>query len=550
MMAHRCLVTTGCFLYEANVIVNSCRSTIHWPWRSPSPVISDLLANTMHALSARNGTVDCSRVLFDIDDTSPLIKYTPSGAWTHMNQSSDSFAGPYHAGTLTQATGRGASAYFTFNGTSIKIHGGARSFYGSFNVTLDGQSYTRNSWAETNSSGPGVLFDVSSLSQGMHTLNVSQVGDGMFDIDKISWTTSIFPSKNGETQLEEVVYDDTDSAFSWTPDGTWDRQLSKFPTFRNQTGQLLGETVSLFGTVGHSNAPYKVQLDGSGPQLFDGGSDIYNEHVMLFFADNLGPGNHTLVVTNAQNDRSGLKLEIDYAKTKRWPVTLSSATNSPSDPMPTSLKPAIVIGTVIAGIVVVFLICAVFLLFRRNRSMHAKLQSGYMVQSHLNMPHSPHSSITETLVPYIYSSLVSPPPESREKKSHSRFGSEQSLTAGDALFHMLSVRAQAGSRASSSSSEDLRPIALQQRPPKRTPKAKAERGEEPSDSTMIDAAVERRCMRGDRDDGDSEAAPLVRRREEWSEALTWAEDFVHVPVAGDMEPPAYWQATASYFARR
>lgn len=77
---------------------------------------------------------------------------------------------------------------------------------------------------------------------------------------------------------------------------------------------LLAEAVSLFGPSGPSNGPYSVQLDGGKTATYNA-TTIYptNYAVMIYHADNLGPGLHEIVLTNLPAS-SGQSLAIDYAQ--------------------------------------------------------------------------------------------------------------------------------------------------------------------------------------------------------------------------------------------
>lgn len=88
---------------------------------------------------------------------------------------------------------------------------------------------------------------------------------------------------------------------------------------------LSGEVVSLFGTSGPSNGLYSAQLDG-GQTVQYNASNAYptNYGVMIYHADNLGPGTHQLVLTNIPA-ASG-SLSIDYAQL--WNIAKYFAVNS------------------------------------------------------------------------------------------------------------------------------------------------------------------------------------------------------------------------------
>lgn len=86
---------------------------------------------------------------------------------------------------------------------------------------------------------------------------------------------------------------------------------------------LPAEAVSLFGTSGPSNGPYSVQLDG-GQAVTYNATNAYptNYAVAIYYADNLGPGVHEIVLTNLPAS-SGQSLTIDYAQLLTTPKYFS-----------------------------------------------------------------------------------------------------------------------------------------------------------------------------------------------------------------------------------
>ena len=75
-----------------------------------------------------------------------------------------------------------------------------------------------------------------------------------------------------------------------------------------------GESVSLYGAVGPAYGRYTVQLDGGGAQGFDA-RDVYTQtQVLLYHANNIGNGTHTLVLANSPTqDAPQSSILIDYA---------------------------------------------------------------------------------------------------------------------------------------------------------------------------------------------------------------------------------------------
>jgi hypothetical protein len=70
--------------------------------------------------------------------------------------------------------------------------------------------------------------------------------------------------------------------------------------------------VSLYGPVGPGSSPYSVQLDGGSPANYGGEKQFYTPNILLYHADDLGPGRHTLKLL-CQPSAPGQIFSIDYA---------------------------------------------------------------------------------------------------------------------------------------------------------------------------------------------------------------------------------------------
>jgi hypothetical protein len=70
--------------------------------------------------------------------------------------------------------------------------------------------------------------------------------------------------------------------------------------------------VSIFGTVGPDNSLYTVSLDSQQAIQYNATAYLTFYEVMLYHADNLGPGQHQLTLTNLP-ETNGQTLNIDYA---------------------------------------------------------------------------------------------------------------------------------------------------------------------------------------------------------------------------------------------
>lgn len=77
------------------------------------------------------------------------------------------------------------------------------------------------------------------------------------------------------------------------------------------TFTFAGDTVQIYGSTGPNDAPYSVQLDGGSSSTFNATKFADHQQVLLYYADNLGPGSHNVKIVN-QPALSGQSLNIDY----------------------------------------------------------------------------------------------------------------------------------------------------------------------------------------------------------------------------------------------
>ena len=106
-----------------------------------------------------------------------------------------------------------------------------------------------------------------------------------------------------------------------------------------------GDTVQIFGTVGPKDAPYSVQLDNGSLSTFNATKYKAYQQILLYYADNLGPGSHNVKITN-KPALPGESLNINYALVD---VTLSVHTRCLCLWMSTHATPSNVLPAVPRG---------------------------------------------------------------------------------------------------------------------------------------------------------------------------------------------------------
>jgi len=76
-------------------------------------------------------------------------------------------------------------------------------------------------------------------------------------------------------------------------------------------GIVIGSNVELYGVVGPCSGAFTVQIDNGPPRTLNATRQRFSPRMVLYQDSGLGPGQHTLRVTNAPF--SGQTLSIDHA---------------------------------------------------------------------------------------------------------------------------------------------------------------------------------------------------------------------------------------------
>ncbi|KAG6836999.1 hypothetical protein H0H93_016459 [Arthromyces matolae] len=122
---------------------------------------------------------------------------------------------------------------------------------------------------------------------------------------------------------------------------------------------MTGLGVQLYGPVGPNGAAYTVQLDGQKPHTFTSNKELYKPQVLLYHADTLSSGKHSLTFT-CEPSSSGQGCSIDFANV----YTTSAQTSSHAG---LSVGPVVGITLSAVGIVGAFIALSLFLRYRRQK---------------------------------------------------------------------------------------------------------------------------------------------------------------------------------------
>ncbi|KAG6878473.1 hypothetical protein C0993_006315 [Termitomyces sp. T159_Od127] len=294
-----------------------------------------------------------SGLVLTIDDGNPLITYGPAGAWTQHNSSTDTTeAINFHSETWMMTQTPGATISFAFEGVDFVVYGTKSPQNGNYTVDVDG-IVGNVLWTGQNTSiqYSVPIYTSRVLPPMAHTITILNKNSGSLSVDYITWNVIVDSNKSGT--LSRLVLDDIDPSFNYYG-GPWSDLPSHVGNFSDNTGHststlgsafnltfsgkdftivvmrisfdfhMEGDAISLYGSVGPNNGAYSVQLDAQSAETFVATEPTYVTQTLLYYGNNLGPGNHTLHVINEEDSL----FEVDYAEIFTLPNLLSNATST------------------------------------------------------------------------------------------------------------------------------------------------------------------------------------------------------------------------------
>ncbi|PBK91430.1 hypothetical protein ARMGADRAFT_201061 [Armillaria gallica] len=326
-----------------------------------------------------------------VEDGSPLIFYSPAGAWTD-SPNDDSFLPDYSGVSLHTTSMEGATATISFYGTGLTIYGGHRPTYGTYTVSLDGQGLSKGNANDIQASTRQLLATASGLPNGNHTAVITNTGPAI-DIDYIDIECEIGSSP----ELITTPFDDVDSHISYLPSES-DWSINDKPAFINGTLHFTnvtdasaslsfaGDAVALYGTVSPDHANIRVSVDGRETTLSGGSNGFVSSlhpGILLYFSNDLGPENHTITISADREPYTGPFVDIDaiivYSSNgtnneggpvngARQPVA-SSLSSDASPSGSNSVATSTIVGAVLGGVGGMALLAALLLLLYRRRRL-------------------------------------------------------------------------------------------------------------------------------------------------------------------------------------
>ncbi|ESK96616.1 hypothetical protein Moror_6836 [Moniliophthora roreri MCA 2997] len=320
-----------------------------------------------------------------VEDSSPLITYSPPGAWADSDPN-DALKSRYSGESIRTTRTRGAQATIIFNGTGISIFGFDKPNFGAFTVTVDGQTVDSGNAATTNSSPKKLLASIHGLKKGPHTVIVTN--DDTSDINIDYMDVQHEGGLEGATVVTSMI-DDTDPKIDYQPLNAW--RTNNADVFMNRTLHFArtngasvslsftGEAIAVYGTVSDDHANMRMSLNGQTTTLSAGsgvggvGAATYlHPQVLLYFADGLGAGTHLISVISDIRDETAPFIDVDAFVVFSFDGGNSTGTGIGSNSGPQSSRSVptkTIVGAAVGGgiALLVFIALAVFFILRKRR---------------------------------------------------------------------------------------------------------------------------------------------------------------------------------------
>ncbi|KAG8908427.1 hypothetical protein FRB99_006632 [Tulasnella sp. 403] len=319
-----------------------------------------------------------------IEEGSPLITYSPPGAWSD-GTSGDPLLGSYSLNSFRLTTTFNATVSFKFNGTSVWVHGARRGNHGLYFASINNSTMQFNG-SSVNSDFSTPLFGATNLGSGPHTVTLRNAftdpNNPFLDIDYLT------PKAHKivvEIPVPDQSYEpvkDFDPSISYSPAVEWkengctdveDYALSTCHSTASNVGTVQfafqGDAIAVVGGIGPDHGSYNVSIDGIPRGQYSASWSNAHPSQLLYTASGLGRGNHTLKIMNAPVS-TGSVLDLDYIQVFGGNATRLGVTsqNIPSQTDPTTKKSSLagpIAGAVIGALALVAITVVATLFYQR-----------------------------------------------------------------------------------------------------------------------------------------------------------------------------------------
>ncbi|KAF4621259.1 hypothetical protein D9613_000220 [Agrocybe pediades] len=323
-----------------------------------------------------------------VQDTSPLIRY--SANWDYGDSQGDRYLDQYSMRTFMLCQNPGDAMTFKFYGTGATVYGARRVNHGSYSGQMDGGSSSTFNGKESPPVFGQAMYKVTAA-PGDHEITMTN-GDGYFDVDYITFNTTIGTE---EDELIINTFQDNHPSFVYTPASSW-----RIP---EDSGMYSGSSIHVtkdnaatarFTFRGNFTDGYSVQIDNVTTPVYSANKQVYKPQELLFFAGNLGVGEHTLQI---QFSSAALgELAIDYA-------TVYIGTASPNvvtiETSHSNTPRGVIAGLAVTSVVAFLATLACMYLMLRQRGMIRADRKPHPIPPEISVTPQPQGSITSFMTP-------------------------------------------------------------------------------------------------------------------------------------------------------
>ncbi|CAA7260591.1 unnamed protein product [Cyclocybe aegerita] len=269
-----------------------------------------------------------------IEDTSPIIVYSGQGGsdWRAGTSRDDPSLDLYSRGSYMVTNVLHATVSFSFYGTGVQLLGAKRQNHSFYQISIDTITYPQVNGLDEKGTFQTPLFNTVALANGNHNVTMQNLGTELLDIDFITWQTPV-GGDNANEALISSTYQDSDSSFDYNPVAAWNAGPLNIGTFSGGSGHVTS-------TAGAS-VEFTFKLDSSAPANFSTNKPSARPQTLLYYAANLGRGEHSLVVRSEAWNNSAQTLGIDFAE-----VFTTAALDGGSSGLSTGAIVGITIGTI------------------------------------------------------------------------------------------------------------------------------------------------------------------------------------------------------------
>jgi acyl carrier protein len=311
----------GTFHAEVDAFAATAIQTVLFSARNLAAAAHTLV---IEATGLKRAAATDSRVVVDAFDVRTRLEESAaavafSGPWTHGHTAKNwsgtsAFAG---TGTASVSASAGASATITFDGTSVAWIGYRGPVAGIARVFVDGQPMGEVDTYAAAELLQAVVFEVTGLPAGRHTLRVEVTGlrnpaatGGSIVVDAVEFTP---PAPAPQVQrMEETAAAITYTA-GWNRGSRFTLRSGENAMQSSTTGaraalQFSGRSIRWIGQRGFSAGIARVFLDGTHVGDVDLYAPLQEEHqAVAFEAHGLPAGPHTIAieVSGSKNPSSG-----------------------------------------------------------------------------------------------------------------------------------------------------------------------------------------------------------------------------------------------------